>query len=74
MPSTRKIGWWRGSSDPQVDLEAKQVRFGELFQSDNLLLPEECEFQKYRILVQKIGRCDQARPETRPTRDGFYGA
>ena len=40
--------------DPQVDLEAKQVRFGELFQSDNLLLPEECEFQKYRILVQKI--------------------
>jgi hypothetical protein len=40
--------------DPQVDLEAKQVRFGELFQSDSLLLPEECEFQKYRILVQKI--------------------
>lgn len=40
--------------DPEVDLEAKQVRFGELFQSDTLLLPEECEFQKYRILVQKI--------------------
>ncbi len=40
--------------DPEVDLEAKQVRFGELFQSDMLLLPEECEFQKYRILVQKI--------------------
>ncbi len=40
--------------DPQVDLEAKQVRFGELFQSDTLMLPEECEFQKYRILVQKI--------------------
>ena len=40
--------------DPEVDLEAKQVRFGELFQSDMLLLPEDCEFQKYRILVQKI--------------------
>ena len=40
--------------DPQVDLEANQVRFGELFQSDNLLLPEECDFQKYRILVQKV--------------------
>ncbi|MEE8257313.1 MAG: hypothetical protein V3R60_05425 [Acidobacteriota bacterium] len=40
--------------DPEVDLEAKQVRFGELFQSDTLMLPEECEFQKYRILVQKI--------------------
>ena len=40
--------------DPEVDLEAKQVRFGELFQSDMPLLPEECEFQKYRILVQKI--------------------
>ncbi len=39
--------------DPEVDLEAKQVRFGELFQSDTLMLPEECEFQKYRILVQK---------------------
>ena len=40
--------------DPQVDLEANQVRFGELFQSDSLLLPEECDFQKYRILVQKV--------------------
>ena len=40
--------------DPQVDTEAKQVRFGELFQSDTLMLPEECEFQKYKILVQKI--------------------
>jgi hypothetical protein len=39
---------------PEVDLEAKEIRFQEINQSDELLLPEECEFQKYRILIQDI--------------------
>ena len=39
----------------QVDLEAKEIRFAELYQSDHLLLPDECEFQKYIIMVQRIG-------------------
>jgi hypothetical protein len=38
----------------EVDLVAKQLRFAEIHNSDDLLLPEECEFQKYRILIQRI--------------------
>src|SRR5215472_7665624 len=40
---------------PKADLEAKEIHFAELFNSDWLLLPDECEFQKYIILVQRIG-------------------
>ena len=52
--------------DPQIDIEAKNVQFGELFQSDTLMLPDECEFQKYKILVQKIEdatKLDRKTPE-----------
>ncbi|MBZ5544290.1 MAG: hypothetical protein LAO07_11520, partial [Acidobacteriia bacterium] len=28
--------------------------FAEVYNSDDLLLPEECEFQKYRMLIQRI--------------------
>jgi hypothetical protein len=38
-----------------VDLEAKELRLGEVYESDHLMIPEECEFQKYRILIQRIG-------------------
>lgn len=40
--------------EPEVDLEAKQIRFSEVCSSDDLLLPEECEFQKYRIMIQTV--------------------
>ena len=40
--------------DPEVDLEAKKIRFGEICSSDDLMLAEECEFQQYRILIQRI--------------------
>jgi hypothetical protein len=46
--------------DPQVDLQAKEIRFTELYNSDNLLLPDECEFQKYILIVQKIGFATKA--------------
>jgi hypothetical protein len=39
----------------EVDAEAKTIRFSELLNSDRLLLPDECEFQAYRIIVRKIG-------------------
>ncbi|MBI1941994.1 MAG: hypothetical protein HYS33_10865 [Acidobacteria bacterium] len=51
--------------EPEIDLQAKQVRFGEIFQSDGLLLPEECEFQKYRLMIQTVGwaaRIDRVDP------------
>lgn len=38
----------------EVDLDAKELRIGEVYQSDHLMIPEECEFQKYRILIQRI--------------------
>lgn len=52
--------------DPEIDLEAKEIRFGEIYASDRLLLPEECEFQEYRILIQRIAfaaKVDRAAPE-----------
>jgi hypothetical protein len=39
---------------PEVDTEAKEIRFEELYNSDNLLLPDECEFQKYIIMIKRI--------------------
>jgi hypothetical protein len=40
--------------DVQVHADAREIRFGEVSNGDELLLPEDCEFQKYRILVQHI--------------------
>jgi hypothetical protein len=53
--------------EPEIDLEDKEIRFSEIYGSDELLLPEECEFQKYRIMIQtvvwaaKIDRADPGR-------------
>lgn len=41
-------------TDVQVHADAREIRFGEVSNSDELLLPEDCEFQNYRILVQHI--------------------
>ena len=46
-------------------LEAKEIRFAELYNSDELLLPDECEFQAYTIMVQRIAhatKVDKAAP------------
>ncbi len=40
--------------DAEVNLEAKEIRFGEVYSSDELILPDECEYQIYKIYVQKI--------------------
>jgi len=39
----------------EVDMETKEIRLGEVYESDRLMIPEECEYQKYRILIQRIG-------------------
>jgi len=54
--------------DPEVDLEAKEIRFDELFDSDHLVLADECEFQKYRIMVQKVAFATKV--DHRPGRTG----
>jgi hypothetical protein len=39
----------------EVDLAAKEIRFQEVYNSDYLLLPHECEFDQFTIMVQRIG-------------------
>ncbi len=50
----------------EVRANASEIFFEEINTSDGLLLPEECEYQKYRILIQKIeyaSRVDKDAPE-----------
>ena len=52
--------------DPAINQDSREIRFGEIHHCDALLLPEECEFQKYRIMIQRVGfasRVDRAAPE-----------
>ncbi|MGO9270641.1 MAG: hypothetical protein ACLQOO_10390 [Terriglobia bacterium] len=39
----------------EVDLAAREIRFREIYNSDYLLLPHECEFGQFTIMVQRIG-------------------
>ncbi len=52
--------------DPQIRSDAHEIHFAEVNQSDELMLPEECEFQKYRLMIQCIeyaSRIDKNAPE-----------
>ena len=52
--------------DPEVRSDAREIHFGEINTSDNLILPEECDFQKYRLMIQRIeyaSRIDKNAPE-----------
>ena len=49
-----------------VRWDAREIHFAEINSSDNLMLPEECEFQKYRVMIQRIeyaSRIDKNAPE-----------
>jgi hypothetical protein len=39
----------------EIDMDAKEVRFGVIHESDRLMIPEECEYQKFRLMIQRIG-------------------
>ena len=41
--------------DARVDQDAREIHFGEIYGSDDLLLPEDCEFRNYRVLIQHVG-------------------
>ena len=41
-------------ADVEVDEAGKEILFGEVSQSDDLLLPDECEYQKWVVEVRKI--------------------
>jgi hypothetical protein len=40
--------------DERVDSGAREIHFGEIYNSDELLLPDDCEFREYRILIQRM--------------------
>ena len=51
---------------PEVRGNAREVYFAEINNSDELALTEECEFQKYRLMIQRIeyaSRIDKNAPE-----------
>jgi hypothetical protein len=41
--------------DPEIDQQGREIRFAEVYNSDYLLLPDDCEYQNYRILIQRVG-------------------
>lgn len=41
-------------SGPEVDGAGGVIRFAEIYNSEELLLPDECEFRQYRMVVKKI--------------------
>ena len=43
------------AADARVDSETREIHFGEIYQSDELLIPDDCEFREYRILIQMVG-------------------
>ena len=43
------------ASDARIDSQAREIHFGEIYGSDDLLIPEDCEFRDYRVLIQRIG-------------------
>ena len=52
--------------EPEVRWDAREIHFAEINSSDDLMLPEECEFQKYRLMIQRIeyaSRIDKNAPE-----------
>ncbi len=51
---------------PDLRRDAREIHFAEINNSDDLILPEECEFQKYRLMIQRIeyaSRVDKNAPE-----------
>lgn len=52
--------------EPEVRWDSREIHFAEINNSDDLMLPEECEFQKYRLMIQRIeyaSRIDKNAPE-----------
>lgn len=50
--------------DAEVNEAAKRVHFGEIYNSDRLLIPEACEYQKFVIQIQAIEYASRADRES----------
>jgi hypothetical protein len=40
--------------EPEIDEVGKEVRFTEIYQSDDLLLSDECEFREFIVVVRRV--------------------
>ena len=50
----------------EVRSNSSEIHFDEINDSEHLLLPEECEYQKYRLIIQRIeyaSRIDKTAPQ-----------
>jgi len=47
----------------EIDEAKKEVKFQEFTHSDGYLIPEECEYRKYRILIQNVEYATKEGPE-----------
>ena len=50
----------------EIRSNSSEIHFEEINDSELLMLPEECEFQKYRLIIQRIeyaSRIDKAAPQ-----------
>lgn len=52
------------AADVEVDEEVREVRFGEIYNSDDLWLSDECEFRNYIILVRRVAYATKISRET----------
>ena len=41
-------------ADVEVDEKGNEILFGEISESDDLLLPEECQYRNYVCVVRKV--------------------
>ncbi len=51
---------------PEIRAQVREIHFAEVNNSDELMLPEECEFRQYRLMIQRIeyaSRIDKNSPE-----------
>ena len=53
-------------SGAEIRSNSSEIHFDEINDSEHLLLPEECEYQKYRLIIQRIeysSRIDKTAPQ-----------
>jgi hypothetical protein len=52
-------------AEAEIDEAGKEVRFSQITDHDELRLPDECEFQKYVLVVRRIAHATKEKTATR---------
>jgi hypothetical protein len=51
--------------EPEIDEAGKEVRFTEIYQSDDLMLPDPCDFRKFVVIVRRIAHASKENDPSR---------